>query len=78
MKKKPTKKDVENMSDLITQAAAATLRGVSRAAIASLVKRGRLKKKILFSNVLVYRSEVMAFEREKPGPKKTTGKGKKK
>lgn len=57
------------MSDLITQAEAAELRGVSRAAIASLVKRGRLRKKVLFSNVLVYRSEVLAFEKEKPGPK---------
>jgi hypothetical protein len=54
---------------LITQAEAAELRGVSRAAIASLVKRGRLRKKVLFNNVLVYRSEVLAFEKEKPGPK---------
>ena len=64
------------MSDLITQAEAAELRGVSRAAIASLVKRGRLRKKVLFNNVLVYRSEVLAFEKEKPGPKAKKGRKK--
>ncbi len=61
------------MSDLITQAEAAELRGVSRAAIASLVKRGRLRKKVLFNNVLVYRSEILTFEKEKPGPKTKKG-----
>lgn len=73
MATKRARKDTVDMSDLITQAEAAELRGVSRAAIASLVKRGRLSKKVLFSNVLVYRSEVLAFEKEKPGPKKKKG-----
>jgi len=73
MATKRARKDAVDMSDLMTQAEAAELRGVSRAAIASLVKRGRLRKKVLFNNVLVYRSEVLAFEKERPGPKKKKG-----
>ncbi len=57
------------MSDLITQTEAAELRGVSLASISELVKRGRLRSKEVFGKRLVYRSEVLAFEKEKPGPK---------
>lgn len=74
MGRKKADQGAADMSDLITQAQAAEIRGVSRAAIASLVKRGRLRSKKLFSNVLVYRSEIEAFEKEKPGPKKVKGK----
>jgi hypothetical protein len=57
---------------LITQAQAAKLRGVSRAAISDLVRRGRLRSKVLFGRALVFREEVLEFEREKPGPKRGT------
>lgn len=57
------------MGDLITQTEAASLRGVSLASINELIKRGRLRIKEVFGKRLVYKSEVLAFEKEKPGPK---------
>ena len=69
--KKTNSKDSKgDLSDLITQTEAAKLRGVSRAAIRALILRGRLQSVEMFGRNLVYRSEVMAFEKEKPGPKK--------
>jgi len=56
-------------SDLITQKEAAELRGVTQAAIGDLIRRGRLHTAEMFGRVLVYRSEVESFERERPGPK---------
>jgi excisionase family DNA binding protein len=65
-----TKKDSgDEMQDLITVPEAAKLRGVSREAVHALIRRGRLRSKELFGRVLVYRSEVESFEKEKPGPK---------
>jgi excisionase family DNA binding protein len=58
------------IGDLITVTEAARLRSVSRAAIHELVQRGRLRSEKMFGRVLLYRSEVEAFERNKPGPKK--------
>jgi len=63
-----------DLDDLITQSEAAVLRGVSKASISELVKRGRLRTKEMFGKKLVYRSEVLTFEKEKPGPKEATGK----
>ena len=60
-----TKKKLElevDVKDLMTQADAAELRGVSRAAITDLVKRGRLNTVEMFGKRLVFRSEVVAFE----------------
>jgi hypothetical protein len=57
------------MNDLVTQSEAAKLRGVSLPSINELVRRGRLRTKEVFGKKLVYRSEVLAFERERPGPK---------
>ena len=54
---------------------AAKLRVVSVASISELIQRGRLRSVQMFGKVLVYRSEVLAFEREKPGPKKKSGSG---
>lgn len=48
--------------DLITQAEAAELRGVTPQAINELVRRGRLTMVKRFGLQLVYRSEVKAFE----------------
>ncbi len=68
MKKKP-KSNVKDIGDLITVTEAARLRGVSRAAMYELVQRGRLKSEKMFGRVLLYRSDVEAFEKGKPGPK---------
>lgn len=67
---KKAKKDEDAMSDLISQAEAARIRGVSRAAIRDLIRRGRLRSFNLAGRELVYRSEVESFEKETPGPKK--------
>lgn len=63
-------KGVTKLDDLITQTEAAKLRGVTRAAIRALILRGRLQAVEMFGRNLVYRSEVLAFEKEKTGPKK--------
>jgi excisionase family DNA binding protein len=63
--------------DLITISEAAEIRGASVSAISHLVRRGRLRSVERFGKTLVYRSDVQAFEPEKPGPK-TEKKGLKK
>lgn len=60
---------LEDLGDLISQAEAARIRGVTRAAIRDLIRRGRLRSAPIGGRELVYRSEVEAFEKEKPGPK---------
>lgn len=55
------------MSDLITQAEAAALRGVTRAAINDLVNRGRLKTKTIGGVRFVVRQSVMDFKPEAGG-----------
>ncbi|MDT7809818.1 MAG: Helix-turn-helix domain [Acidobacteriota bacterium] len=69
MKKKGGKGKVIDTAEFVTVVEAAEMRGVSRAAIHELIKRGRLRAERLFGKVLLYRSEVEAFERRKPGPK---------
>ena len=56
-----------NLADLISQAKAAKLRGVSRASINELVARGRLQTVEIAGKVFLYRSEVEAFEPSKGG-----------
>lgn len=68
---KKQKKDEDVMSDLISQAEAARIRDVTRAAIRDLIRRGRLRSVTVGGRELVYRSEVEAFEKDKPGPKKS-------
>lgn len=68
---KKAKEDETVMSDLISQAEAARIRDVSRAAIRDLIRRGRLRSFNLAGRELVYRSEVESFEKEAPGPKKS-------
>jgi len=63
------KTESDDMDDLITQTEAAKLRGISLPSINELVRRGRLRSKEMFGKTLVYRSEVVGFEKEKPGPK---------
>lgn len=67
---KKEKKEEGRLSDLISQAEAARIRGVSRAAIRDLIRRERLRSVSVGGRELVYRNEVEAFEKEKPGPKK--------
>jgi excisionase family DNA binding protein len=70
MPKRQEKKKSDDLDDLITQTEAARLRGVSRAAIRALILRGRIRSVEMFGRNLVYRSEVLSFEKEKTGPKK--------
>jgi len=61
-------------NDFITQADAARLRGVSRAAISDLVRRGKLKIHRKFGLPLLSRKEVLNYEPEvggRPSKKKT-------
>lgn len=69
MAKRKSQRTGEGVGDLITIAEAARLRGVSRSAISELVRRGRLRSIEMFGRVLVYRSEVESFQKQKPGPK---------
>jgi excisionase family DNA binding protein len=63
------KKTTPKTEDLITQAEAARLRGVSLASINELVQRGRLRVVELFGRKLLYRAEVESFRKLKTGPK---------
>lgn len=54
------------LNDLISQAEAARLRGVSRQAISNLVRRGKLKTYDVAGRQLLRKSEVMNYEM-KPG-----------
>ncbi len=73
--------DLFDPKDLISQAEAAKLRGVSRASINELVTRGRLKTVEIGGKPYLYRAEVKAFEPDKGGrppklpvtPKAATG-----
>jgi predicted DNA-binding protein YlxM (UPF0122 family) len=56
-----------DVNDLMSQAEAAEFRGVSRAAITDLVKRGRLRVVEMFGKKLVYRSEIESFQKESKG-----------
>ena len=49
------------VENYISQAEAARIRGVSKQAIADLIKRGRLSKVTVAGRSLVLLSEVMAF-----------------
>jgi hypothetical protein len=73
MPKKTTKKSAGVMSDLISQAEAARLRGVTRAAIADLIKRRKLRSVEVAGRALVYRSEIINYEQGEPGRPRKTG-----
>lgn len=59
----------ESAEDLITQAEAARLRGVTRSAIAYLISQGRLRTYERFGVTFVSKSEVESYEPLKPGPR---------
>jgi predicted XRE-type DNA-binding protein len=50
-----------NVSDLITQAEAARLRGVTRATISALVKKGRFKTFSIAGQQFLSRTQVVSF-----------------
>jgi excisionase family DNA binding protein len=54
-------------ADWISQAEAARIRGVSRQAIARLIKKGRFRVFKIGGKVLLRRSEVKAYEPEQSG-----------
>jgi len=53
--------------DWISQAEAARVRGVSRQAIARLIKKGRFQILRIGGKVLLRRTEVESYEPEQPG-----------
>jgi hypothetical protein len=59
----------ETAEDLITQAEAARLRGVTRSAIAYLITQGRLRTYERFGVTFVSKREVENYEPLKPGPR---------
>lgn len=67
MSKKKPEKESDDMADLISQAEAARLRGVTRAAIQDLVRRGRIRSANVGGRALVYRSEIADYEQGEPG-----------
>ncbi|WP_407641114.1 helix-turn-helix domain-containing protein [Bryocella elongata] len=50
------------LDELVSQAEAARIRGVSKQAIANLIKRGRLRTTTVARRILLHRSEVELFE----------------
>lgn len=66
--------DQHDLSDWISQAEAAELRGVSRQAISKLIRAGRLRTFEVGGHVLVSRSEVLGFQPEAPGRPRFTEK----
>lgn len=67
MAKKKEEKETNDMADLISQAEAARLRGVTRAAIQDLVRRGRIRSVNVGGRSLVYRSEIENYQRGEAG-----------
>jgi hypothetical protein len=59
--------DLFDPKDLISQADAAKLRGVSRSSINELVTRGRLKTVEIGGKPYLFRKEVEGFEPDKGG-----------
>jgi len=58
-----------DINELITPTQAARIRGVTRAAITSLIKRQRLHAIEIGGRPFLRRSEVESFAPAKPGPK---------
>lgn len=58
-----------DLNDLVSQATAARMLNVGRAAIAGLINRGRLRTVKIDGVPYVYRSSVERFQKQKPGPK---------
>jgi excisionase family DNA binding protein len=59
--------DQPDLSDWISQAEAARIRGVSRQAISKLIRLGRLRTVDVGGHVLVSRAEISSFRSDNPG-----------
>ncbi len=64
--------------ELITIAEAARLRGVNADAVRKLIRRGRLPVVNLYGRILINRQDILAFEKQSPGPQKSAKKKDKK
>jgi len=53
--------------DWVSQAEAARIRGVSRQAIAGLIKKGRFRVLTIAGKTLLKRADVTSYEREQAG-----------
>ena len=60
-----------SLSDWISQAEAARLRGISRQAISKLVRKGRLKSIVIGGHTLVNRAEILSFRPRASGRPKS-------
>ena len=69
MRKSMADKKAPDLSELITPTQAARIRGVTRAAITSLIKRRRLPAIEIAGRPFLRRSDVENFAPAKPGPK---------
>ena len=63
--------------DWVSQAEAARIRGVSRQAIARLVKKERFKTLEIGGRLLLQRSEIENYQKERPGRPVNERKGRK-
>ena len=63
-----------DLSEWISLAEAARLRGVSRQAISKLVKQGRLKTLNAGGRALVHRENIVSFTKKPPGRPKGASK----
>ena len=57
----------QNGNEWVSQAEAARIRGVSRQAIAQLIKKGRLQVLRIAGKVLLKRAEIESFVPDQPG-----------
>lgn len=69
-----SKKSIIDVSDWVSQAEAARMRGVSRQAIRKLIKNGRLKSIVVGGHTLVSRTEILNFEPQQAGRPKVNDK----
>ena len=58
-----------NPEDLVSQATAARMRGVSKQAITGLIQRGKLTTVIIDDHVFLLRKEIEDFKPDVPGPR---------
>jgi hypothetical protein len=61
-----------NPKELVSQATAARMRGVSKQAIANLIRRGKLEAVIIDNHVFLLKKDVEKFKPDAPGPKPKT------
>ena len=58
-----------NPEDLVSQATAARMRGVSKQAITGLIQRGKLTTVVIDDHVFLLKREVEDFKPDMPGPR---------